>query len=384
VTEFVWDYRNRLSGVVVKDAGGAVLQEAVFTYDVADRRIGKRVDTDGPGPQAAVQLWTVYDGVNPYADFDGAGSLTTRYLADPHQPDVLFGRVAAGGTAAWYLRDNVNSVRQVVGTSGAVLDAVTYDSFGNVLAETNPSAGDRFKYTGREYDAELGIYYYRARYYDPATGRFLGEDPKGFAAGDSNLYRYVGNTPTTLTDPSGMVWYPGKYLYQYYREWRRGRELDARLDEVQRRRHDPVAAVMQSGGGTWSVRNTYGVADPSFDRNWRQGMGDAAVLANVGVAWAAGGGSFATPGGIVAQNGTRITGFTSHGIDRVIGDTAKRAGTKPQAILDALKNPKSIKSGVDNLGRPFEIFTGQNARVVVNPQTGQIVSVNPLSGAGAH
>jgi YD repeat-containing protein len=67
VTEFVWDYRNRLSGVVVKDAGGAVLQETVFTYDVNDRRIGKRVDPDGPGPQAAVQLWTVYDGVSPYA-----------------------------------------------------------------------------------------------------------------------------------------------------------------------------------------------------------------------------------------------------------------------------------------------------------------------------
>jgi YD repeat-containing protein len=164
VTEFVWDYRNRLSGVVVKDSGGAVLQETVFTYDVADRRIGKRVDPDGPGPQAAVQLWTVYDGVNPYADFDAAGSLTTRYLADPHQPDVLFPRVAANGATAWYLRDNINSVRQVVGPTGAVLDAIIYDSFGNVLAETNPASGDRFKYTGREYDADLGIYYYRARY----------------------------------------------------------------------------------------------------------------------------------------------------------------------------------------------------------------------------
>ncbi|MFQ3649979.1 MAG: RHS repeat-associated core domain-containing protein [Gemmataceae bacterium] len=90
------------------------------------------------------------------------------------------------------------------------------------------------------------------------------------------------------------------------------------------------------------------------------------------------------PTGIVAQNGTRITGFTRHGINRAIGDGAGRAGTTPAAILDALKNPKSITSGVDQLGRPFQIFTGQNARVVVNPQTGQIVSVNPLSGAGAH
>jgi hypothetical protein len=88
--------------------------------------------------------------------------------------------------------------------------------------------------------------------------------------------------------------------------------------------------------------------------------------------------------GIVAKDGTIISGFTKHGIDRAIGDAAKRAGTKPQAILDALKSPKSMKEGVDKLGRPFKIYTGQDARVVINPQTGQIVSVNPLSGAGAH
>ncbi len=55
---------------------------------------------------------------------------------------------------------------------------------------------DRFKYTGRKYDVELGIYYYRPRYYDPAMGRFLGEDPKGFGARDANFYRYVGDQPT--------------------------------------------------------------------------------------------------------------------------------------------------------------------------------------------
>jgi len=86
---------------------------------------------------------------------------------------------------------------------------------------------------------------------------------------------------------------------------------------------------------------------------------------------------------IVAKNGTRIGGFTRHGVDRAIGDAASRAGTKPQAILDALKNPTKIVEGVDKQGRPFQVFTGQNARVVVNPETGQIVSVNPLSRVGA-
>jgi hypothetical protein len=56
---------------------------------------------------------------------------------------------------------------------------------------------------------------------------------------------------------------------------------------------------------------------------------------------------------------------------------------KPEAILDALKNPRNIVSGVDQKGRPFQIFTGQDARVIVNPVTGKVVSVNPLSRAGA-
>jgi hypothetical protein len=87
---------------------------------------------------------------------------------------------------------------------------------------------------------------------------------------------------------------------------------------------------------------------------------------------------------IVAENGTKVTGFTKHGVDRVIGDTAKRAGVTPEALLNALKNPKNIREGVDNLGRPYQAFIGENARVVVNPKTGKIISVNPLSGKGAN
>jgi hypothetical protein len=90
---------------------------------------------------------------------------------------------------------------------------------------------------------------------------------------------------------------------------------------------------------------------------------------------------------IVAADGTKITGYTKHGAERALGDgpagtPGVRAGTKPRAILDAIKNPKSIKSGIDKFGRPFRTFVGQDAKVVVNPSTGKIVSVNPLSTAG--
>jgi RHS repeat-associated protein len=204
-TEFTWDHRNRLTQVLVKAAGGTVLKEERFTYDALDRRIGMWVDSDGPGPGAAVQMWTVYDGANAYADFDGSGALTYRYLYG-QALDELFARVdAAGSNTVWHLSDRLGSVRQLVSTDGTVLDALTYDSYGNILNETNPGAGDRFKYTGREYDAVLGMYYYRARYYAPGSGRYQSEDPLTFAGGDTNLYRYVHNRPTNATDPTGTT-----------------------------------------------------------------------------------------------------------------------------------------------------------------------------------
>ena len=78
VTEFFWDHRNQLTKAHVKDANGILLKELRFTYDVEGRRVGVWVDADGAGPEASDQVWTVYDGANPYMDFDGAGQLKTR------------------------------------------------------------------------------------------------------------------------------------------------------------------------------------------------------------------------------------------------------------------------------------------------------------------
>jgi RHS repeat-associated protein len=122
--------------------------------------------------------------------------------------DELFARIGAGEDPQWYLTDRLGSVRQIVDGAGTILDEITYDSFGGILSESNPSQGDRFKFTGREFSPELGIYYYRARWYDPSTGRFISQDPIGFSAGDPNLYRYVGNAPGDATDPSGLIEWP--------------------------------------------------------------------------------------------------------------------------------------------------------------------------------
>jgi RHS repeat-associated protein len=150
------------------------------------------------------QIWTVYDGANTYADFDGNGNLTNRYLYGL-AIDQLFGKMDANGNTRWYLTDLLGSVRQVANPTGGVLDTVNFDSFGNILSESSPANGDRFKYTGREWDATIGFQFSRARYYDPATGRWTTPDPIGFAGLDANLSRYCFNNPTQLVDPNGQI-----------------------------------------------------------------------------------------------------------------------------------------------------------------------------------
>jgi len=180
VTTFAYDHRDRLVGITRKTSGGTVDYRTNYVYDALNRRIAEQVDADGAGVSSPVTTWTVFDGENPYADFNGAGTLTERYLHGA-AVDALLARSDASGVTDWYLTDRLGSVRDIVDTSGTVLYHTGYDSFGNKVSTTG-SGGDRFGFTGREHDAALNLYYYRARFYDPATGRFVSKDPIGFDA----------------------------------------------------------------------------------------------------------------------------------------------------------------------------------------------------------
>jgi RHS repeat-associated protein len=92
----------------------------------------------------------------------------------------------------------------VFDNSGIIIGSQDYTGFGSLVASSG-SGLDRYGYTGREWDNTLSLQYSRARIYDPATGRFLSADPLGFSAGDINLYRYVANSPTNASDPSGHI-----------------------------------------------------------------------------------------------------------------------------------------------------------------------------------
>jgi RHS repeat-associated protein len=200
--ELTWDYRNRLTKIVSKDSSGNIIKSAEYTYDVFDRRIEKSVDPDGDGAAPAIVERFVYDGDHIALVFDGQGNQTSRYLHGTQIDQIL--AQEANGEVLWALTDNQGTVRDVVNSDGVVVNHLTYDSFGKVTGETNPAVDFRFGYTGRELDSETGLYYYRARYYNPTTGRFLSEDPISFGGGDANLYRYVENSPTNFTDPLGQ------------------------------------------------------------------------------------------------------------------------------------------------------------------------------------
>jgi RHS repeat-associated protein len=105
---------------------------------------------------------------------------------------------------AIYLTDRLGSVRNLTDSNGNLIDTITYDGFGNVTNETSTLVADRWKYTGREFDRETGLQFNRARYLDQKTGRWTSQDPLGFEAGDSNLYRYVSNAPSWYRDASGQ------------------------------------------------------------------------------------------------------------------------------------------------------------------------------------
>jgi RHS repeat-associated protein len=187
-TQYTWDFENRLSSVVLPGAAGTV----TFKYDPFGRRVQK-ISASGTTNY-------LYDGSNSVEEVDPSGVLLARYAQGAGIDEPL--AELRGGTTALYEQDGLGSVTSLSGSAGAIANTYAYDSFGVLTASTG-TLGNPFQYTGRDYDSETGLRYYRARYYDSAAGRFLSEDPTLFFGG-INFYDYVNNSVTGLIDPSGL------------------------------------------------------------------------------------------------------------------------------------------------------------------------------------
>jgi RHS repeat-associated protein len=222
-TLYEWDYRNRLTTISSYDCdpeafGNAVLQKTVTqTYDVWNQWVRRQVDSGSP---LIADTYFIYDAGQLVMSFDALrGSNATegkisrghRYLWGPAVDQLLAEegvKYQGSEGTLWQLTDNLGSVRDLAeydeasGTT-SVVNHITYDAFGNVTSET-AAVDHLFGYTGRAYDEETDLQNNHNRWYDAASGKWLSEDPIGFAAGDANLYRYVGNSATNATDPDGQ------------------------------------------------------------------------------------------------------------------------------------------------------------------------------------
>ena len=139
--------------------------------------------------------------------------MSHRYLWGPAVDEILADETADDGGAEdvlWTLADHQGTVR-VLATYNPTTDTTTaanrrqFDSFGNLVEETNSAVDCLFAYTGRFWDAETDLQNNLNRWYDPVIGRWLSEDPIGFEGGDANLHRYCGNGPVHATDPTGCI-----------------------------------------------------------------------------------------------------------------------------------------------------------------------------------
>src|SRR5262249_44143060 len=129
------------------------------------------------------------------------GSLTARYMFGAGIDEPL--AVYRGAASEFYEADGLGSVTSLSTVAGVLSDSFAYDSFGNLLSSAG-SFTQPFRYTDREWDVETGLYYYRARYYDSAFGRFLSQDPLSFEGSGVSFYGYVNNNPTNWSDPLGL------------------------------------------------------------------------------------------------------------------------------------------------------------------------------------
>ena len=191
-TNYTWDAQEHLGRVDFPDG-----TFAAYTYDAFGRRLSK---TDRTG---AVRYYA-YDGADLVEELDASGAVLASYVYESLDQPLSMTR---GGVTYYYLYDRLGSVVGLTDGAGTLVARYRYDPWGNLLAAegTNPTIENPFRFTGREWDAESGLYYYRMRYYDPGVGRFISEDHLGRGSTAPSGYVYASDNPVNAVDPTGFI-----------------------------------------------------------------------------------------------------------------------------------------------------------------------------------
>jgi RHS repeat-associated protein len=181
---YSWNAENQLTKVEKNS-----VEQARFSYDPLGRRVEKVA--------AGVTTSYTYDGDDIIRETRGATVLKYVYNLGIDEP---LAREDTGGDAAYYHVDGLGSIVKRTNQAGAVIHEYRYDAWGNIELGASEAG---YAYTGREWDPEIGLYGYRARYYDPSAARFISEDPTRWNGG-KNFYAYVNGNPVVSRDPFGL------------------------------------------------------------------------------------------------------------------------------------------------------------------------------------
>ena len=197
--EYFWDHRNRLTSVNRSVGEGPLVELVHYRYDAFDRRVAV--------VRGEETRWTYFAEQHAAAEFVGTNGTPSKVWFQSDEIDKPLAYWTPERGIEWLLNDHLGTPLQVLQFNGDEVARLKHDSYGNVLeisgASSQSAAG--LGGTGRDIDADTGLQWHRARWYDPDTGRFLSEDPWGFKGRDSNLYRYAANQPTKFRDPTGHV-----------------------------------------------------------------------------------------------------------------------------------------------------------------------------------
>ncbi len=197
------DFDNQLVSV---DSSGQLVS---FTYDAIGRRVGKLIETD-----TTVYVYSDDQVVAEYSN-NNSGSLSPdrKYVYGRYLDEVLLmlSDTGNGEEPFYYHYNRRNSVIGVTDDMGDVAERYHFTPYGRtaILAPDGltkrslSTIGNPYLFTGRRMDGETGLYYFRARFYDPEQGRFLSRDPSGYADG-MGMYEYVAGNPLNYSDPTGM------------------------------------------------------------------------------------------------------------------------------------------------------------------------------------
>lgn len=201
-TAYSYDAENRLTKVEDFVAGTPT---PAFTSTYRYDGLGRRIEKVANGQTTRY----VYDGEDILLEYDGANTLLARYTHGPDFDEPI--AMTRGSNTVFYHQDGLGSVTDLTDSAGATAKSYSYDAYGTIVDQTG-TLEQPYTYTGREFDSESGLYYYRARHYDPTAGRFLQKDPIGINGGDLNLYAYAANNPLDAIDPTGLeiILLPGK------------------------------------------------------------------------------------------------------------------------------------------------------------------------------